>query len=406
MRTSTLTALAALAADESSHHRQFIPSSHLGHPSTITTSHSLLNNNDSSLALRQMKYINRGGDAAGARVGVSFGEVLADNKKGYSIIDGDITSDDNSIHPSVIIATRGGDKSTSYDNTVNEDGSNNNSISIFGLSPTPQALATLSMATCMSFHYLAYSLARPATMTLFTSSRLGFGNSVSAYPFAMTFISPMSFILLIFYGRVLNAQGPYLALKTTTIGCASILGLCSIILTKLDPMIVESNNNPTSMISNLTKYIVGALFIFRESYVQLITSQHWSFISSVLTPSQSSTWFAPISGLTSITSAVAAMAVGRLSSMWGLQGVLGVAALVLGGSVVFGELAYSIAEKVSLLDSCFSMRECIVFVLLVFCHVFTPFLLTHASTLVFFYSLRMDSIQQMNTIERRRNPKP
>ena len=108
------------------------------------------------------------------------------------------------------------------------------------------------------------------------------------------------------------------------------------------------------MISNLTKYIVGALFIFRESYVQLITSQHWSFISSVLTPSQSSTWFAPISGLTSITSAVAAMAVGRLSSMWGLQGVLGVAALVLGGSVVFGELAYSIAEKVSFLDSCFS----------------------------------------------------
>ena len=351
MRTSTLTALAALAADESSHHHQFIPSSHLGHPSTIT-SHSLLSYND-SLALQRMKSINRGGDAAGARVGVSFGEVLADNKKGYSIIDGDTTSDDdNSIHPSVIIATRGGDKSTSYDNTVNEDGSNNNSISILGLSPTPQALATLSMATCMSFHYLAYSLARPATMTLFTSSRLGFGNSVSAYPFAMTFISPMSFILLIFYGRVLSTQGPYLALKTTTIGCASILGLCSIILTKLDPMIVETNN-PTPLISNLTKYIVGALFIFRESYVQLITSQHWSFISSVLTPSQSSTWFAPISGLTSITSALAAMAVGRLSSMWGLQGVLGVAALVLGGSVVFGELAYSIAEKVSFLDSCF-----------------------------------------------------
>lgn len=405
MRTSTLTALAALAADESTHHRQFIPSSHIGHPSTIT-SHSLLNNND-SLALRQMKYINRGGDAAGARVGVSFGEVLADNKKGYSIIDGDITSDDNSIHPSVIIATRGGDKSTSYDNTVNEDGSNNNSISIFGLSPTPQALATLSMATCMSFHYLAYSLARPATMTLFTSSRLGFGNSVSAYPFAMTFISPMSFILLIFYGRVLNAQGPYLALKTTTIGCASILGLCSIILTKLDPMIVETtNNNPTSMISNLTKYIVGALFIFRESYVQLITSQHWSFISSVLTPSQSSTWFAPISGLTSVTSALAAMAVGRLSSMWGLQGVLGVAALVLGGSVVFGELAYSIAEKVSFLDSCFSRRECIglLFACVVLCA--HRFLTDICLNSYIFHSLRMDSIQQMNTIERRRNPKP
>jgi len=156
----------------------------------------------------------------------------------------------------------------------------------------------------------------------------------------MTFISPMSFLLLLFYGSVLNRQGPYLALKSTTIGCAVILGLCSALLAKLDPL-VESNAN----LALLTKYIVGALFVFRESYVQLITSQHWSFISSVLTPNQSSTWFAPISGLTSITSAVSAMGVGKLSSLWGLQGVLGVAAVFLGGSVIFGEMAYSIADK-------------------------------------------------------------
>jgi len=159
----------------------------------------------------------------------------------------------------------------------------------------------------------------------------------------MTFISPLSFVLLLFYGSVLNNLGPLLALKHTTLGCASILGLSSLLISKLDPQIIEGDT--TSLLAILTRYTVGALFIFRESYVQLITSQHWSFISSVLTPNQSSTWFAPISGLTSITSALAAMGVGKLSAVWGLQGVLGVAAVVLGGSVVFGEAAYGIAEK-------------------------------------------------------------
>jgi len=159
----------------------------------------------------------------------------------------------------------------------------------------------------------------------------------------MTFISPVSFVLLLFYGSLLNNLGPLLALKHTTLGCASILGLSSLLISKLDPQIIEGDT--TSLLAILTRYTVGALFIFRESYVQLITSQHWSFISSVLTPNQSSTWFAPISGLTSITSALAAMGVGKLSAIWGLQGVLGVAAVVLGGSVVFGEAAYGIAEK-------------------------------------------------------------
>lgn len=342
MRASTLTAIAALSADQETHHHRFILGHqrlqnhdiHHHHPSINT-----LNTNTNTLLSshhRQMTLIGlRGGgiDAGGSRVGVSFDEALIDNNK--------LSPSVAANHPSAAAVTvRGGDKS----NTSSSDSSSNdNVVSILGISLKPQALATLSMATCMSLHYLAYSLARPATMTLFTSSRLGFGNSVSAYPFAMTFISPMSFVLLLYYGQVLNKHGPTLALKKTTLGCASILGLCALCLAKLDPLV--DGANPT--IATITKYIVGILFIFRESYVQLITSQHWSFISSVLTPNQSSRWFAPISGLTSVTSALAAMGVGKLSSIWGLQGVLGVAAVVLGGSVIFGEMAYSIAEKVS-----------------------------------------------------------
>lgn len=217
---------------------------------------------------------------------------------------------------------------------------NDETTSLFHLSPLAQA--TLSISLAMSLHYLAYSLARPATMTLFTSSRLGFGNNRSAYPFAMTFISPMSFLLLLGYGGVIAKLGPLPALKATTLGCASILLLSGILIAKLDGMV---DTNPTAQW--ITKYLIGTLFVFRESYVQLITSQHWSFLSSVLTPKQSSRWFAPISGLTSVTSAVAALGVGRLSQMLGLSGVLIVAGLVLGVSLILGDVAYGIAERVS-----------------------------------------------------------
>ena len=223
----------------------------------------------------------------------------------------------------------------------------------------PRALATLAMATCMSLHYLAYSLARPATMTLFTSSRFGFGgggdggggSTSTAYPLAMTFISPVSFLLLLWYGSVLERNGPRGALMRTTLGCAAALGGSGILVAKLDSLLSTSSSSSFSSASllarRLAKYVVGALFVFRESYVQLLTSQHWSFVSSVLTPAESSTWYGPVSGLTSVTSALGAVGVGALSGKVGLAGVLVISGIALASSVYFGGLAYGIAEKVS-----------------------------------------------------------
>ena len=68
-------------------------------------------------------------------MGVSFGEILADSKTSYKI--------STTTNPSVIV--RGGDDKSSTSTTNSGSG-----ISIFGLQPTPQALATLSMATCMA----------------------------------------------------------------------------------------------------------------------------------------------------------------------------------------------------------------------------------------------------------------
>eukprot|EP00985_Skeletonema_marinoi_P014983 scaffold7649_cov154-Skeletonema_marinoi.AAC.12 len=332
--TSAAVNYASAGSSRSSSHTSLLHRHRLTRRQQLDLELQQFQNGNNSLKTDPARYvasIARGG-------GSSSGTTSKAKSKGAQVVRAATSqSNDNTSDDAAPIIIRGG---ASNNNNNNED---DGSISLLGITINPRALATLSMAICMSLHYLAYSLARPATMTLFTSSRLGFGNNVSAYPFAMTFISPVSFVLLLFYGSVLNNLGPLLALKHTTLGCASILGLSSLLISKLDPQIIEGDT--TSLLAILTRYTVGALFIFRESYVQLITSQHWSFISSVLTPNQSSTWFAPISGLTSITSALAAMGVGKLSAVWGLQGVLGVAAVVLGGSVVFGEAAYGIAEK-------------------------------------------------------------
>jgi ATP/ADP translocase len=67
-------------------------------------------------------------------------------------------------------------------------------------------------------------------------------------------------------------------------------------------------------------------------------------MASILTPDQSSKWFSPISGLTSLTSAAAGLTVSNLVEKVGLPGALIVAGFILISSLVFTETAYSLAD--------------------------------------------------------------
>ena len=200
-----------------------------------------------------------------------------------------------------------------------------------GLHISDEGRAVLFMSLAMAMHYLGYSFARPTSLSLFTSKTLGF-SSAAAFPFAMAFVSPASLLLLMLYGNELHKNGPRIALRHTTLFCSFIL-----------------IGAATAISLTQNKIIVGLLFIFREAYVQLLTSQMWSFMASVLTPSQSATWFAPISGLTSISSALAGMGVGKLVDVpyIGLLGVMALAGISLLTSLWFSECAYSIAIEVS-----------------------------------------------------------
>lgn len=197
------------------------------------------------------------------------------------------------------------------------------------------------MALAMACHYLGYSLARPITISFFTSKATGYPDSPGAFPFAMAFVSPASLLLLVAYGSILEKRGPRGALERTTLYCASVIlgSSAAIEVAQRTNRVIWKTSIP------IVKLISGPLFVFRESYVQLLTSQYWSFMASVLTPNESARWFAPIAGLTSIASVVGGTAVSFLSERFKLSGTLACTGFALLLSMLATGQAYSIAEK-------------------------------------------------------------
>jgi ATP/ADP translocase len=202
---------------------------------------------------------------------------------------------------------------------------------------SPQGKSVLFMAIAMALHYLGYSLARPITVSLFTSAATGY-TSAAAFPFAMAFVSPASLLLLMGYNSILERSGPRGALMQSTAFCAMFVNAAAVAIAAC------LQEDWTVAGIPAVKFVTGPLFVFRESYVQLLTSQYWSFMASALTPNQSSKWFGPIAGLTSITSAVAGVAVSPLVSRIGLTGALLGTGIMLILSLFAANVSYNIAR--------------------------------------------------------------
>jgi ATP/ADP translocase len=156
----------------------------------------------------------------------------------------------------------------------------------------------------------------------------------------MAFVSPFSLLLLMGYKNMLDRLGPGGALQQSTFLCAVtclVSGIAIAVLQKTQLTVFGS--------IPVVKFLSGPLFIFRESYVQLLTSQYWSFMASALTPNQSAQWFGPIAGLTSIASAAAGFAVSPLVQRVGLSGVVCGTGLTLLLSMIGAKEAYAISDK-------------------------------------------------------------
>ena len=224
--------------------------------------------------------------------------------------------------------------------------------------------AVIDMAFSLAIHLGGYELSRASVMALFTSDGLGFGKpsssntegGLSALPMAVGCVSPFSIALLWFYGKTLSRGGPRYALRVHTMICAAAQMLCGLILGSLNQLIGMKVDENAEMIvrgllfglkepSTLSKPILFIVFVFQNAYVQLIYNQHWAFISSVLTAEEGKKAFAPIAGLGSIGSTLAAGMVSKLIERSGLIGLLYMAGFALIMSAVLADIAFRMARN-------------------------------------------------------------
>lgn len=200
---------------------------------------------------------------------------------------------------------------------------------------TPRARAVGWMALATGAHFAAYELARSATLAIFTSKKTGFESS-SSLPLAVGCVSPFSIVLLSCYSYLLDKQGPRMAIRLTTYMFSVVLVICSLILCLCQPDIsADDDGNAGSDATqggsrrNISRATVFMLFVYQNASVRLLHSQHWSFISSVTLKSEAKVWFAPITGLASLTSTISAGSISFLLESFNLFGLLGLAASIM-----------------------------------------------------------------------------
>lgn len=181
-------------------------------------------------------------------------------------------------------------------------------------------------------------------MALFTSQSLGFGSvSGSYYPLAMTFVSPASMVLLLIYGKQLDAKGPRKALRNTTFLCIFMLAMSGVALSIMQHKEAWANMKFFSW--TLSQLVVWTSFVFQNSYAHLLYAQQWSFLGSIFTPTQAGKYYSYIAGLSSISSMIAGASVSKLVGWISLPGLLGAAALSLTCTSILADWAYSLSEK-------------------------------------------------------------
>lgn len=204
---------------------------------------------------------------------------------------------------------------------------------------TPKAKAVMYMALSMAVHFAGHEFARAPTTSMFTSKDVGF-QSAAALPLAVGFVSPFSVFLLWSFARMLRAYGPRYALIRSTVAFATFMFTIGLLLHQTHLRVHQHD-----MSRNWSKYFIFCLFVYQSANVQFLYTQHWSFLGSILTPEEGKVWFAPIAGIGSITSTLAAANVHNLVDRIGLVGLLCTAAVVIGSSAIFADSAYAVAAE-------------------------------------------------------------
>ena len=218
---------------------------------------------------------------------------------------------------------------------------------------TPHQQSIVYMSLCMGIHFAGHELARAPIQSLFTSKQIGFQNP-AALPLAVGTVSPFSILVLVLYNRILKKFGPRLALNGSTMIYSSFLLMATFLLKYMRVHELDAVNKLGNLVNEVThkdtitfgKLLIFGMFVVQSANVQFLYTQHWSFLGSVMTPEEGKVWFAPIAGVGSITSTLAAGNVKYFVDKMGLLGLLSTAAITIGASAFFADKAYGISRKV------------------------------------------------------------
>lgn len=196
---------------------------------------------------------------------------------------------------------------------------------------SPRTSSIILMAIAMAFHFGGYEFVRNSCLALFTSSDHGFA-SPAAFPLANGLVSPFSVGLLWLYSQQLEAGGPRLALRRST--------LASILVIALTAAGLSLNLPPI-----LSQILVGAIFLFQNSYQYLLYTQQWSFLTSIMTPEEGARWFASLAGLSSVVCSLAGSLVPVLLPRLGLLGLMAVTCVTLTVTLICQDRAYALSQQ-------------------------------------------------------------
>lgn len=146
--------------------------------------------------------------------------------------------------------------------------------------------ALSAMAWANAFHFGAYELARSAISALFTSSHTfsssSHGHASTMMTLATGCVSPCSILLLAVHRTVFDRYGPQLSLRYTTMIYAISLSMAAVIL-RYCCVQTGTSESSTGLKQYLAQGTIIFIFIMKNSFVQLLASQHWSFITGILT---------------------------------------------------------------------------------------------------------------------------
>lgn len=218
--------------------------------------------------------------------------------------------------------------------------------------------AILFMAVASAIHFAGFELARSGTMALFTSSKIGF-QSPTAGPLSTICMMPFSLLLLWVYTKSLDRWGPRRSLFLSTMAFAVMMasGACIIDMLEANIMLTGQNNDIVDVVDSdeqsqirlwkrLAQGTIFALNVAESAFVQLLSTQHWSFLGSIAKDWAGATvWFAPIAGMGSIASTMAALCVEPLVAGYGLTGLLWTSSFFLLVSSMASDTAYRIAIR-------------------------------------------------------------